>query len=178
MISNIPVIGISAYSGTGKTTLLTRVIPQLKSRGLKVAVIKHAHHHFDLDQPGKDSYELRKAGANQTVICTHTRMAMISEFDEPEEEPALAQIIESLNPAKADLVLVEGYKQLEFAKIELHRKVLGKPYLYPHDPTIIAIACDATPSHPTTIPVLDINNPEEIADFIYQQVYLRKPRLR
>ncbi|MEE8365056.1 MAG: molybdopterin-guanine dinucleotide biosynthesis protein B [Gammaproteobacteria bacterium] len=172
MISNLPVVGFSAYSGTGKTTLLTGVIPQLKSRGLKVAVIKHAHHHFDLDQPGKDSYELRKAGADQTVICTHTRMAVISEFDGPAEEPSLEQIIESLNPAKADLVLVEGYKHLEFAKIELHRKALGKPYLYPDDPAIIAIACDATPSHPTTIPVLDINDPKRIAEFIYQQIYL------
>ncbi len=122
MISKIPVVGFSAYSGTGKTTLLTGVIPQLKSRGLKVAVIKHAHHHFDLDQPGKDSYELRKSGADQTVICTHTRMAIISEFEQPEDEPGLEEIIESLNPAKADLVLVEGYKYLKFAKIELHRE--------------------------------------------------------
>ena len=174
MISNMPVVGFSAYSGTGKTTLLTRVIPQLKSRGLKIAVIKHAHHHFDLDQPGKDSYVLRKSGANQTVICTHTRMALISEFDKPEDEPSLEEIIESLNPAKSDLVLVEGYKHLKFSKIELHRKALGKPYLYPNDPAIIAIACDAPPSQATEIPILDINDPEGIANFIYEQIYLKK----
>ena len=173
MNSKIPVVGVSAYSGTGKTTLLTGVIPQLKSRGLKVAVIKHAHHHFDLDQRGKDSYELRKSGADQTIICTHTRMAIISEFEQPEDEPGLEEIIESLNPNKTDLVLVEGYKHLGFAKIELHREALGKPYLFPDDPAIIAIACDAPPSQPTTIPVLDINNPESIATFIYEQVYLK-----
>ena len=174
MISNMPVVGFSAYSGTGKTTLLTRVIPQLKSRGLKIAVIKHAHHHFDLDQPGKDSYVLRKSGANQTVICTHTRMALMSEFDKPEDDPSLEEIIESLNPAKSDLVLVEGYKHLKFSKIELHRKALGKPYLYPNDPAIIAIACDAPPSQATEIPIRDINDPEGIAKFIYEQIYLKK----
>ncbi|MFV2032790.1 MAG: molybdopterin-guanine dinucleotide biosynthesis protein B [Gammaproteobacteria bacterium] len=173
MISQLPVIGFSAYSGTGKTTLLTGVIPQLKARGLKVAVIKHAHHHFDLDRPGKDSYELRKSGADHTVICTGTRMAVISEFEQPEDEPELEEIVDSLNPAKTDLVLVEGYKHLAFAKIELHREALGKPYLFPDDPTIIAIACDAPPSQATTIPVLDINDPERIAAFIYDQVYLQ-----
>lgn len=173
MISKIPVVGFSAYSGTGKTTLLTGVIPQLKSRGLKIAVIKHAHHHFDLDQPGKDSYELRKSGADQTVICTHTRMVIISEFEQPEDEPGLEEILESINPVNADLVLVEGYKNLKFAKIELHREALGKPYLYPDDPAIIAIACDTPPSQATTIPILDINDPEQIATFIYQQIYLK-----
>ena len=173
MKSDIPVVGFSAFSGTGKTTLLTAVIPQLKSRGLKVAVIKHAHHHFDLDQPGKDSYELRKSGADQTVICTHTRMAMISEFENPEDEPGLEEIIASLNSFKADLVLVEGYKHLEFAKIELHRQALGKPYLYPEDSAIIAIACDAPLPDAANIPVLDLNDPKGIAAFIYDQVYLK-----
>ena len=93
MTDSVPILGFSAYSGTGKTTLLRQVIPLLKARGLRVSVIKHAHHDFDLDFPGKDSYELRKAGAEQTVICTTTRMALVTEFNHPAEEPSLQQII-------------------------------------------------------------------------------------
>jgi molybdopterin-guanine dinucleotide biosynthesis protein B len=171
--SDLPMIGFSAYSGTGKTTLFKQVIPLLKSKGLKIAVIKHAHHHFDLDRPGKDSYELRKSGANHTIICTTTRMAAISEFANPEEEPSLQEIVDTLDTRKFDILLVEGYKDLAFAKIELHRAALGKPYLYPQDPTIIALACDAAPSEALSIPVLDINSPEEIAAFIYDEVYLK-----
>ena len=166
-----PLLGISAWSGTGKTTLLRQLIPALKRRGLRVSVIKHAHHHFDLDFPGKDSYELRKAGAAQTVICTATRMATISEFDEPSQEPELAQIIATLDDSRSDLVLVEGYKDIKFPKIELHRTALGKPYLHPDDETVIAIACDAPPPTETQIPVLDINDVEAIADFIIEDFY-------
>ena len=166
-------IGISAYSGTGKTTLIKQVIPLLKARGLKVAVIKHAHHHFDIDQPGKDSYELRKSGADHTIVCTTTRMAAITEFASPEEEPTLQEIVDSLDTSKFDILLVEGYKHLAFAKIELHRAVVGKPYLYPEDETIIAVACDATPPEAVSIPVLDINSPQQIAEFIYDEVYLK-----
>jgi molybdopterin-guanine dinucleotide biosynthesis protein MobB len=121
MQADIPILGFSAWSGTGKTTLLRRLIPALKARGLRVSVIKHAHHHFDLDFPGKDSYELRKAGADQTVICTTTRMAMITEFEHPGEEPDLQQIIASLDTSRVDMILVEGYKDIHFPKIELHR---------------------------------------------------------
>ena len=168
----IPIVGFSAWSGTGKTTLLTQVIPQLKAKGLKVAVIKHAHHHFDLDRPGKDSYELRKSGADHTIICTTRRMAAITEFASPEEEPSLEQIVEGLDTDRFDILLVEGYKHLAFfAKIELHRAALGKPYLYPQDPTIVALACDQEPVEAPAIPVLDINNPSAIADFIYDEVY-------
>ena len=125
-MSNTPILGFSAWSGTGKTTLLRQLIPALKARGLRVSVIKHAHHHFDLDFPGKDSYELRKAGAAQTVICTTTRMATITEFDRPEDEPDLWHIVESLDQ-RVDLILIEGYKDLRFPKIELHRAAVGKP---------------------------------------------------
>ncbi len=171
MNNPIPILGFSAYSGTGKTTLLRQIIPALNHRGLRVSVVKHAHHHFDLDFPGKDSYELRKAGAAQTVICTATRMATISEFDQPSQEPGLADIIASLDDSRADLVLVEGYKDIKFPKIELHRAALGKPYLHPDDETVIAIACDAPPPTATQIPVLDINDVEAIARFIIEDFY-------
>jgi molybdopterin-guanine dinucleotide biosynthesis protein MobB len=168
----IPIVGFSAWSGTGKTTLLRQIIPELKAKGLRVAVIKHAHHHFDLDQPGKDSYELRKSGANHTIICTTTRMAAITEFERPEEEPSLEQIVARLDTSQFDILLVEGYKHLAFfAKIELHRAAVGKPYLYPEDESIVAIASDNTPEPTPTIPVLDINNPSAIAEFIYTEIY-------
>ena len=172
--NSIPILGFSAYSGTGKTTLLRQVIPALKQRGLRVSVVKHAHHHFDLDFPGKDSYELRKSGASQTVICTMTRMAMITEFDEPAQEPELQQIIASLDSSRADIILVEGYKDIRFPKIELHRAALGKPYLHQNDDSVIAIACDAEPPGGIDIPVLDINDVESIARFIYDDFYCRQ----
>lgn len=175
MNTALPMIGFSAYSGTGKTTLIKQIIPLLKSKGLKIAVIKHAHHHFDLDQPGKDSYELRKSGADHTIICTTTRMAAISEFASPDDEPSLQEIVDTIDARKFDILLVEGYKDLAFAKIELHRAELGKPYLYPDDSTIIALACDSAPSETLSIPVLDINSPQQIAEFIYDEVYLKEP---
>ena len=171
--TKLPVIGFSAYSGTGKTTLIKQVIPLLKSRGLKIAVIKHAHHHFDLDQPGKDSYELRKAGATHTIICTTTRMAAISEFASPDEEPSLQQIVDTLDTGKFDILLVEGYKHLAFDKIELHRTAMKKPYLYPKDPNIIALASDASSPDALAIPMLDLNSPQQIAEFIFDRVYLK-----
>ncbi len=161
-----PILGFSAWSGTGKTTLLRQLIPALKARGLSVSVIKHAHHHFDLDFPGKDSYELRKAGAAQTVICTTTRMAMITEFDQPTDEPELAQIIATLDSDRVDMILVEGYKDVRFPKIELHRAELGKPLLYPGDDSIIALACDAEPPPDINLPLLDLNDIDAIARFI------------
>ena len=168
--NKIPMIGFSAYSGTGKTTTLKQIIPLLKAKGLRITVIKHAHHHFDLDQPGKDSFELRKAGADQTIICTTTRMAVITEFSTPDAEPSLEQIVESLNLSNIDLILVEGYKHLAFPKIELHRKEVNKPYLYPRDSSIIAIACDAELPEPTDITVLDINDVEGIAELIVRRI--------
>ncbi len=172
MTGTIPVLGFSAYSGTGKTTLLRQLIPLLKNRGLRVSVVKHAHHHFDLDSPGKDSYELRKAGADQTVICTTTRMALITEFAAPSQEPDLEQIIASLNHDAADIILVEGYKDVYFPKLELHREVLGKPYLYTSDQSVIALACDSAAPPDIQIPVLDINDVEGIAEFLYREFYL------
>ena len=176
MRTSIPILGFSAWSGTGKTTLLKQLIPALGERGLRVSVIKHAHHHFDLDVPGKDSFELRKAGAVQTVICTATRMAVITEFDSPAKEPGLEQVIDGLDSESVDLVLVEGYKNIEFPKIELHRAEIGKPCLYPEDHSVIALACDTPPDGEIGIPVLDINDVEAIAGFIYEDFYSQARR--
>ena len=165
----LPVLGFVAWSGTGKTTLLRQLIPALARRGKRVSVIKHAHHHFDLDFPGKDSYELRKAGATQTVICTTTRMAVISEFDDPAEEPPLEAIVARLDTGRVDMVLVEGYKDMAFPKIELHRSDFDKPFLYPDDPNIIALAHDVEPPPGTEIPWLDVNDIDAIADFVVER---------
>jgi len=172
MTNSVPILGFSAYSGTGKTTLLRQLIPLLKARGLRISVIKHAHHDFDLDFPGKDSFELRKAGAEQTVICTTTRMALITEFNHPTEEPSLQQIIASMDTQRVDLVLVEGYKDVRFPKIELHRQAMQTPYLHQQDDSIIAIACDAALPAEVAIPVLDINDVEAVARYIYEDFYL------
>jgi molybdopterin-guanine dinucleotide biosynthesis protein MobB len=163
----LPLIGFSAFSGTGKTTLLKRLLPILRQRGLRVGVIKHAHHQFDIDHPGKDSHELRMAGANQMLVASRRRMALVSEFDNGHPEPTLEELLSALDPDKLDLVLVEGFKQAALPKIELHRPSLGKPLLCLKDPQIIAIATDETvPAAPATLPHLNLNDPQAIATFI------------
>lgn len=173
-----PVIGFAAWSGTGKTTLLVQLLPLLKQHGLRVAVIKHAHHAFDIDQPGKDSYELRKAGASPMVISSSHRTAIVIEkpvIDKPEEsEPDLQDLLNRIALDDIDLVLVEGFKQWPFPKIELHRAAVGKPLLYPDDTHIIAIAHDCKLQQKPAIPELDINNPKQIADFILEKVASNK----
>lgn len=164
-----PVIGFSAYSGTGKTTLLKKLIPLLREKGLRLAVIKHAHHDFEIDHPGKDSFELRKAAANQVLISSARRKALITEFDAEQQEPSLEALIEELDHSNLDLVLVEGFKREHFNKIELNRASFQRPFLYPEDGDIIALATDR--EVPTELPVLDINQPGDIAEFIYQSVY-------
>ncbi len=160
-----PVLGFAAFSGTGKTTLLLQLLPMLKQKGLRIAVIKHAHHKFDVDKPGKDSYEIRKAGASPMLISSSRRIAIMIEKEE-ETEPDLQDLLSYINPEKIDLVLVEGFKQWPFPKIELHRPDVGKPLLFPDDKNIIAIAHDGELEKQTEIPVIDINNTEHIANFI------------
>ena len=160
-----PVLGFAAYSGTGKTTLLVKLLPVLKEKGLRIAMIKHAHHKFDVDKPGKDSYELRKAGASPMLISSSRRIALMIDKDE-ESEPDLQDLLEYINPEKVDLVLVEGFKQWPFPKIELHRPAVGKPLIFPDDQNIIAIAHDEDIDVTAEIPVMDINNTEQIADFV------------
>ena len=160
-----PIIGFAAFSGTGKTTLLLQLLPMLKQKGLRIAVIKHAHHKFDVDKPGKDSYEIRKAGASPMLISSSRRIAIMIEKEE-EIEPDLQDLLSYINPEKVDLVLVEGFKQWPFTKIELHRPDIGKPLLFPDDKNIIAIAHDGKLDMQIEIPVMDINNTEQIADFV------------
>lgn len=158
-----PLLGFAAFSGTGKTTLLVQLIPHLKRQGLKVGVIKHAHHSFDLDQPGKDSHKLRQAGASPVMVVSSQRRAIIYEYPD-QGEPRLADQLGFLDTRDLDLILVEGFKREPIPKIELHRPALGKPLLFPDDPNIIAVATD-TPL-PCPLPLLDLNQPQQIADFI------------
>jgi molybdopterin-guanine dinucleotide biosynthesis protein MobB len=164
--SPLPLIGIAAFSGTGKTTLLKQVIPLLKQRGIRVAMIKHAHHRFDVDTPGKDSYELRKAGADQVLIGSGSRWALMTETPEQQGDPDLNYLIDQLDHSRHDLIMVEGFKQLPFPKIELHRPSTGQRLLFPEDPHIVAIAHDETLPVATQLPLLDINDPQALADFI------------
>lgn len=168
----IPVLGFCAYSGTGKTTLLKQLIPELNQRGLRLAVIKHAHHNFDVDIPGKDSYEMRKAGARQMLVASHVRWALMTE-DARDGDPELVHLLKQIEADKVDIVLVEGFKKLALPKIELHRAAHGKPFIYTQDENILAIACcndtqlpnDAIPNE---LRRLDLNNVSQIADFVME----------
>ena len=164
-----PVFGFSARSGTGKTTLLTRLLPLLRERGLRVAVIKHAHHSFDPDTPGKDSYRIREAGATQTIVASRQRMVLFRDFALPPPEPCLQTLLDTLDAAETDLVLVEGFRHEAFAKIELCRPALGRPLLCAEDPDIIAVASDIPLELPRALPLLDLNRPAAIADFLLRR---------
>ena len=159
-----PVLGFSAYSGTGKTTLLVKLLPLMKLQGLRVAMIKHAHHDFDIDKPGKDSFELRRAGAGQVLVSSEKRSALITEY-EIQVEPKLTDLIQRLDLDNTDLILVEGYRHLPFPKIELHRPKLGKPLIFPEDDSVIAVASDEN-INTGELPLLNINVTEEIAGFV------------
>jgi molybdopterin-guanine dinucleotide biosynthesis protein B len=167
--ARIPVLGFVAASGTGKTTLLTELIPLLKQDGLRIGLIKHSHHDFEIDQPGKDSFRLRKAGASPVMLVSRYRRAIITEFT-PEQEPRLGDQLKQVDQSELDLILVEGFRTEQFPKIELHRPSLEKPLLYPNDPDIIAIATDAALDVPDYLPQLELNRPEMIAAFIRNHV--------
>lgn len=169
--ANCPVLGFVASSGTGKTTLLKQLIPLLKARGLQLALIKHTHHQFDIDTPGKDSYELRQAGAEQVMVASSRRWALMVETPNQIDDPQLDSLIQHLDSSALDLILVEGFKHAAIPKIELHRPVLKKPLLCPEDPDIIAIASDTPLTQQIDLPVLALNNPEAIADFIVDFVH-------
>jgi len=159
-------VGFAAYSGTGKTTLLIKLISIFKEQGLRIGVIKHAHHTFEIDYPGKDSYELRKSGASQVLIGSKKRWALLVETDKEEEEKPLEFHIKHLDADNLDLILVEGFKPEAIPKIELHRPSLKNPLLFPKDSSIIAIATDDDKDLSTTLPVFDINDTKSIAEFI------------
>lgn len=163
--SQIPVLGFVACSGTGKTTLLKQLIPLLRERGLCIGLIKHTHHDFDLDIPGKDSYELRKAGAAQVLVASHRRWALITEPDQI-QEPRLQTMLEHLDQVSLDLILVEGFTNEQFPKIELYRSALGRPVRYSEDPDVIAVATDKDLPVATELPQLDINDIAAISEFV------------
>lgn len=158
-MSVMRVIGLAGWSGSGKTTLLVRVIPALVARGVRVATLKHAHHDFDTDKPGKDSYEHRKAGASEVLVSSGRRWAIVHELgDEP--EATLAQLLGRISPC--DLVVVEGFKREAIPKIEVYRGANGRPPLHTHDPLIVAVASD-TPFAAADVPVVDLNDADAAA---------------
>ncbi|EGR0265597.1 bifunctional molybdopterin-guanine dinucleotide biosynthesis adaptor protein MobB/molybdopterin molybdotransferase MoeA [Vibrio alginolyticus] len=162
---NIPILGFAAYSGTGKTTLLEALLPKLTEAGLRIGMLKHAHHNFDVDKPGKDSYRLRKAGASQMLIASRNRFALMTET--PEAEAEFEYLLTRFDEDMLDVVLVEGCKNIAFPKIELHREEVGKPWLYPNDENIIAIASDSGELD-SELPQMNINDLEAIAQFVIQ----------
>lgn len=158
-----PLLGIAAYSGTGKTTLLKQLIPMLRQRGLRIGLIKHTHHDMEIDTPGKDSYELRKAGAEQTLVASDRRWALMVET--PEQHPLdLSALAGHIDPVAIDLILVEGFKYEPIAKIALYRAETGRPFSGVIDEHVIAIASNRRLE--TRLPQLNINDPQQIADFI------------
>ncbi|HGE6051184.1 TPA: bifunctional molybdopterin-guanine dinucleotide biosynthesis adaptor protein MobB/molybdopterin molybdotransferase MoeA [Vibrio cholerae] len=163
---NLPLLGFAAYSGTGKTTLLEALLPKLTAAGLRIGLLKHAHHDFDVDKPGKDSYRLRKAGASQMLIASRNRHALMTET--PDAEAEFDYLLTRFDAEKLDMILVEGCKNIAFPKIELHRAEVGKPWLYPHDENIIAIAADEAVE--TALPQMHINDLDAIADFVLDYV--------
>ena len=156
------VVGFAGYSGSGKTTLIEAVIPLLVARGLRVSLIKHAHHSFDVDQPGKDSYRHRAAGASEALVSSQQRWVLMHEL-RGAAEPSLDELLARISAC--DVVIVEGFKREPIAKIEVHRAAAATQLLYPDDPHIIAIATD-TPLD-TALPQFSINQPAAIADFIF-----------
>jgi molybdopterin-guanine dinucleotide biosynthesis protein B len=156
------IIGLAGWSGSGKTTLLARVIPILVARGIRVSTVKHAHHGFDVDVPGKDSHTHRMAGASEVFVSSARRWAQIHELRD-EEEPSLNGILARLSPV--DLVVVEGYKRHPHPKLEIHRAEVGKPLLHPDDDWIVAVASDG-PVPGARVPVLDLDDAEKIADVL------------
>ena len=166
---SLPIIGIcAAGSNAGKTTLITQLIPELAKQGLRVSVIKHAHHQFDIDHKGKDSYQIREAGAVQTLIASNKRWALMTELA---QEPDLADLLAKLDKRYADLVLVEGFKQAQIPKIEVHRPSLNMPLLATQDSNIVAVASDAA-LELKHIPVLDLNNIAAVAAFLIDYLSL------
>jgi len=156
------IIGLAGWSGSGKTTLLAKAIPRIVARGLTVSTLKHAHHDFDVDQPGKDSHTHRLAGATEVLVGSVNRWALVHEL-RGDTEPTLWALLAKLSPV--DLVLIEGYKRERHPKLEVYRAALGKPLLHPDDPAIVAIAADE-PLPQATIPVIDLDDVERIADLL------------
>ena len=166
------IIGIAGFSGSGKTTLIEKLIPVLVREGLRVSLIKHAHHEFDVDQPGKDSYRHRHAGCTEVLVSSSKRWALMHEL-RGAEEPSLQEQLKHLSPC--DLVIVEGYKRAAIPKIEVHRRNSRTPLLHPEDPNVVAVATDEPLE--TALPQLDVGDAEAVARFVVQFLGLNRARL-
>lgn len=160
-----PLLGIAAWSGTGKTTLLEQLLPKLRAQGLKVAVIKHAHHDFEIDTPGKDSHRLREAGAVPMLIASSARIAMMIETPD-REEADLPALVAMVQPHQPDLILVEGFKSWPLPKLELHRPSLGKPLSAGSDSWVVAVASDTPLELPAEIERLDLNDVDALSEWV------------
>ena len=161
------IFGVTGWKNSGKTGLMERLITEFTARGLSVSSIKHAHHSFDIDHPGRDSYRHRDAGARQVLLASRNRWALMHELRD-EDEPSLGDLLKQLSPV--DLVLIEGYKRDRHPKIEAHRKETGQPLIAPEDETIVAVASDTSVA--IDRPVLDLNDTAAIANFIAQHLEL------
>jgi molybdopterin-guanine dinucleotide biosynthesis protein MobB len=171
-MTKLPILGIvAAGSNAGKTTMITQLIPVLSAKKIRVSVIKHAHHKFDIDHIGKDSYSIREAGAVQTLVASGKRWALMTEMirtPNDHGEADLTAMIQQLDHSYADLILVEGFKQSNIPKIEVHRPSLGLPLLATHDRNIIAVACDKPIVCES--PLLPLNEPLAICTFIMEWI--------
>jgi molybdopterin-guanine dinucleotide biosynthesis protein B len=156
-------IGLAGWSGAGKTTLVAKLIPHLAARGVSVSTLKHAHHRFDVDQPGKDSWEHRQAGARQVLVASANRWALMTEL-RGAPEPPLQDLLRQLSPV--DLVIVEGFKRDPHPKLEVHRGANGKPWLHPEDRAIVAIAADVPPPPGCALPLVGLDEVPSIADLL------------
>ncbi len=167
MTNRMKIFGFAGYSGSGKTTLIERLIPLIIEGGYTVSLIKHAHHTFEIDQPGKDSYRHRKAGCTEVLVTSSRRWALMHEL-RGAPEPALPELVKRMSPC--DLLFVEGFKREAIPKLEVYRAVVGEPLIHPHDHNIVAIASDERVA--TALPQLDLNAPQTIAEFILTHVGL------
>ena len=161
------VFGFAGWSGSGKTTLIEKLIPRFGGAGLRVSLVKHAHHTFDVDQPGKDSYRHRHAGAQEVLVTSSRRWVLMHEL-RGEQEPKFEDQLKHLSPC--DLLIVEGFKYAPIPKLEVWRAETGEPLLHPNDPRIVAVASDAKVD--TRLPVLDLNNVNAIASFVVSHLKL------
>ena len=161
------IFGFAGYSGSGKTTLIEQLIPRFTARGINVSLIKHAHHTFDVDAPGKDSYRHRKAGCTEVLVTSSRRWALMHEL-RGAPEPSLQELVARMSAC--DLLLVEGFKREPIPKLEVYRRDVGEPLIHPHDQNIVAIASDAPVEAP--IPRLDLNAPDDIAAFVLRHTGL------
>ena len=162
------VFGFAGWSGSGKTTLIEKLIPLFVGQGLTVSLIKHAHHDFDVDQPGKDSYRHRKAGASEVLVSSGQRWALMHEL-RGAPEPGLDELVQHIAPC--DLLLVEGFKKEAIPKLEVYRAQVGKPLLFPDDPHIVAVATGVELTH--DVVTIDLNNAAQVAEFILKHLGLK-----